>query len=75
MKKIIVAFTVIGLVLFLSRPLAAQPHPASQQNGSSTGGSSINGSSGAPIGSGAGILVVLSIAYGISRYKKKEEEV
>lgn len=69
MKKIIFALTVIGLAFCLSGPLNAQPAPGSQSNSTPVAGNPIGGppGGGAPIGGGAGLLVALGLAYGISR--------
>jgi hypothetical protein len=75
MKKIMIYTLVFGLSLFAADKLSAQPHPAQQQSGASTGGSSINGTSAStPVGEGAGLLIVFSVAYAVSRYRKKVEE-
>lgn len=74
MKKILSAITVLGLALWLSGPLSAQPLPNEQQGGGATGGPAINGQSTAPLSGGAGILVAFGIAYAISRYNSKNKE-
>jgi hypothetical protein len=74
MKKIIVAFTVLGLALCLSGPLSAQPLPTEQPTGNTGGPGLREPGPTAPLGGGAGILVAFGIAYAISRYNSKKKE-
>ena len=67
---LIAAFLVTAPLLML-----AQPHP---NNGAAPGGGNtpVGGSPSAPVGSGAGILITLALAYGAERwYSQKKKNV
>jgi hypothetical protein len=72
-KSILILLTLVLVPAFMSfaqTPPPEPPHPGGDP--SSTGGIPVGGSPSAPLGGGGTILLVLAMAYGISKFSDKE---
>lgn len=72
-KSLLILLTLVlvpAFVSFAQTPPPEPPHPGDDP--STTGGIPVGGSPSAPLGGGGTILLVLAMAYGLSKYTGKE---
>jgi hypothetical protein len=71
---IIIALIVIPALMTFAQTVPPEPpHPGDDP--STTGGIPVGGTPGAPVGDGGAIILLLAVAYGVSKYSKTKDAV